>query len=117
MEEGYDGEDLYAYGLKKDGDFDKNRSRKILTLKEFQALLDYIKEVIYNSSENIMSGDIQLRPLEDEKYLPSTTAYKSIAQFDLTEPGKHYRDRLKLSKEAFFQMIANKLNETSEEEE
>ncbi|MDK6421939.1 PD-(D/E)XK nuclease family protein, partial [Aerococcus urinae] len=117
MKAGYDGEDLYAYGLKKDGDFDKNRSRKILTLKEFQALLDYIKEIIYNSSENIMSGDIQLRPLEDEKYLPSTTAYKSIAQFDLTEPGKHYRDRLKLSKEAFFQMIANEFNETSEEEE
>ena len=64
--------------------------------------------------DHILAGDIPLNPMEKEPYLPSTTLYKSVAQFDLTEPGKHYVDKVKMDKTTFFDQLRK---QTSEEEE
>lgn len=112
LKDPHKGPDIYPYQLTTGGEFTKRSS--ILTLKEFDTLLAYVEACLQRTVDHILAGDIPLNPMEKEPYLPSTTLYKSVAQFDLTEPGKHYVDKVKMDKTTFFDQLRK---QTSEEEE
>ena len=108
---------VYSATRKKDGDFDAHS--KVLTQSEIEQLLDFVKAKIVATTEEIVSGNIALYPIEGDNYIPSMTdPYRSVSMFDATDYMNKYRPHQKLSKEAFFKVIqANDHNQDEDEED
>lgn len=115
--EGGQASGVYPIKRKKNGDFDSHS--KVLTEGELSQLLDFIQDKIVATAEQIISGDIALNPIEDDRFVPSMTEpYRSVSMFDATDYMNQYRQKPKLKPEDFFQIIqTNKNAEIVEEDE
>lgn len=106
-----DGSLVYPYKLKKDGTFYSQSS--ILTLAEFDQLLSFNEQKIVETASQIMSGNIQLAPYDDDRFVPAICEpYRSVSQFDVTDIFSHYRRKRRFDKpEDFFGQLTIDENE------
>lgn len=78
--------------LKKDGSFYGNCQAYIKTAKEFTLLLSHVEDVLVETAQNIMAGDITISPYALDRRSPCGICnYKPVCQFDLLLPENDYR--------------------------
>ncbi|AMB98843.1 hypothetical protein AWM75_02025 [Aerococcus urinaehominis] len=107
---------IYPAQLTKQGNFHQGRS-KVVSLADFQTILDFTQAKIITTVEQMMSGDISLQPLEEDPYVPSIREpYRAVSFFDASDYLNHYRPLEKMTKEQFFQRLKADQAEDDEEE-
>ena len=77
--------DFICVALKKDGDYKKDSLPYLKTADEFAALRRYTAEMLRRTGEDILGGDIAIRPVTyGEMDACKYCAYQSVCQFDET---------------------------------
>lgn len=106
---------IFPIRLLASGNYSGN---KILTEEEFELLIRYNREMIIEAGNRILSGENMLKPFDDDSlYTPSVRgSYQAISQFDALLPENNYQEMLKLNKKDFFNLLNERYNIQSEEE-
>lgn len=95
-------------GLTKSGEINKMSSGSAVTKAQFEYLQKYTNKVIKEISNNIFSGNIEIRPAYNSKTKSTPCEYckyKSICRFDNQNPKSSYRFINNLNKEAILEKI------------
>ena len=72
---------------KKDGSLDSRSGRYVKTESEFQLLFQHVENVIGQTGENIMSGQVEVQPYQLGGDSPcGICAYRPVCQFDQALP-------------------------------
>lgn len=67
--------------IKQNGDLGTNSS--VATKEQFETLLTHVKENLINTCEEMLSGDIEIKPYKKKDFTPcSYCKYSAICQFD-----------------------------------
>ena len=106
--------DLIPAGIKKDGEISE-RSTKAINSEQFKYLQKYMDKIIKQISEEILSGNIDLKPSYNTKVQKGKTPceyckYKSICRFDINNKGNTYSYIGTLNKDAILENIKNATN-------
>lgn len=89
----------------KDGSV--RESQDIFTMEKMKQLTEYVKEYVNRSMEDILKGDITVKPyMKDKKTGCDYCDYRSICGFDEKIPGCKYEGLQNLSEEEIFHRIA-----------
>ncbi len=114
---GGDSSQVYPIKMKKNNEFYKDA--KVIKQQELVELLHFVQAKIVSTAQQIISGNIALNPIEDDRYIPSLIEpYRSVSMFDATDYTNKYRPNIKLSKDDFFDRLRDdKLVEDDEEDE
>ncbi|MBK5241029.1 MAG: helicase-exonuclease AddAB subunit AddB [Clostridium sp.] len=76
--------------IKQNGDLGANSS--VATAAQFETLLTHVKENLINTCEEMLSGDIEIKPYKKKTFTPcSYCKYTSICQFDATLKENTYK--------------------------
>ncbi|MGK0468142.1 PD-(D/E)XK nuclease family protein, partial [Clostridium sp.] len=76
--------------IKQNGDLGANSS--VATKAQFETLLCHVKENLINTCEEMLSGDIEIKPYKKKDFTPcSYCKYTSICQFDATLKENTYK--------------------------
>lgn len=82
--------DLYPITLKKDLSY--TAKTPAYTEQEFEWMYQYVDYLFKQAGDDILSGNIALRPYKDDPYVPSlSTAFRVISGFDATRDYALYR--------------------------
>ena len=95
-------------GITKDGELNKQSSSSAVTKEQFEYLQKYTNKVIKQISENLLSGNIEIRPAYNSKTKSTPCEYckyRAICRFDNQNPKSSYRFINNLNKEAVLDMI------------
>lgn len=95
-------------GITSAGELNKQSSGSCITKEQFEYLQKYTDKVIKQISENLLSGNIEIRPAYNSKTKSTPCEYckyRSICRFDNQNPKSSYRFINNLNKEAIFEMI------------
>ena len=95
-------------GITSAGELNKQSSGSCITKEQFEYLQKYTDKVIKQISENLLSGNIEIRPAYNSKTKSTPCEYckyRSICRFDNQNPKSSYRFVNNLNKEAIFEMI------------
>lgn len=100
--------DLFSLATTQKGTLKK--TSKTVTTKDFALLLDYTEKKLQEIKEEIMDGNIAVKPYHDGKesaclYCP----YHGICRFDVKIAGNEYRDLKNLSPEEVIQRMEEEL--------
>lgn len=99
-------------GLGKSQEFYNACLPQLKTREEFSGLLDHVERIFAGTAENILSGDITIRPyLLDRRTPCGYCPYQAVCQFDPLIPGSEYRNLAKLGETE----IIKKLGQGKEE--
>lgn len=80
-----DSSDFLCVSLKKDGNFKSNSLPYLKTAEEFAELRRYTAEMLRQTGEEILSGDIAIRPVSfGDMDACAYCSYQSVCQFDVT---------------------------------
>ena len=96
-------------GIKKDGELDKKTSA--ISEENFKYLQKYMDKLIKQISENILGGNIEVKPYYNtkSKTTPCTYCkYRSICRFDENSATNKYNYISNLNKDAILEMIKNR---------
>ena len=101
--------DIIPAGVKKDGEI-SSKYTKGITAEQFKYLQKYMDKIIKQISEEILSGEINIKPSYNLKLQKGKTPceyckYKSICKFDANNKGNDYNYIGTLNKEAILDMI------------
>lgn len=101
--------DIIPAGVKKDGEI-SSKYTKGITAEQFKYLQKYMDKIIKQISEEILSGEINIKPSYNLKVQKGKTPceyckYKSICKFDANNKGNDYNYIGTLNKEAILEMI------------
>ena len=101
--------DIIPAGVKKDGEI-SSKYTKGITAEQFKYLQKYMDKIIKQISEEILSGEINIKPsynlkLQKGKIPCEYCKYKSICKFDANNKGNAYNYIGTLNKEAILDMI------------
>ncbi|MCJ7688914.1 MAG: PD-(D/E)XK nuclease family protein, partial [Clostridiaceae bacterium] len=76
--------------IKQNGDLGTNSS--VATAAQFETLLTHVKENLINTCEEMLSGDIEIKPYKKKTFTPcSYCKYTAICQFDATLKENTYK--------------------------
>lgn len=82
--------ELIAVGLKKDGTFYKDAP--VLTDAQFAALFTHLEKIFAATGEDIISGQVAIRPYKMGRDTPCTYCpYHAVCRFDRSRPENRYR--------------------------
>lgn len=103
--------DIIPAGIKKNGEISSKYTRGI-TAEQFKYLQNYMDKIIKQISQEILSGNIDLRPSYNVKVQKGKTPceyckYKSICRFDANNKGNDYNYIGTLNKDAILENIKN----------
>lgn len=83
--------DLLPVYVKQDGNFGRD-TKNILNRERMQALLEFTQNKIKELGENLVAGNIDVKPYRVQKKSPcSYCEYKPVCQFDVNLAGGNYR--------------------------
>ena len=96
-------------GIKKDGEISDSKT-KGMNLKQFKNLQSYMNKIIKQISEEILNGNIDLKPFYNTKSQKGKTPceyckYKTICRFDVNNKGNNYNYIKSLNKEEILDII------------
>ncbi|SDC44644.1 DNA helicase/exodeoxyribonuclease V, subunit B [Pelagirhabdus alkalitolerans] len=82
--------------LKKDGSF--RSGSQVASSETFEALQNYVRDMITQAGVQITTGEVDLNPYRDENRTAcEMCTFKSVCQFDASIPGHDYRQLPKVS--------------------
>lgn len=82
--------DIISVRVNKDGSPSKNSS--VADLEDFQLLRKYVRKLIVELCEEMLEGNISIKPYKKNNYTPCGFCdYSSICQFDTSIKGSQYR--------------------------
>lgn len=99
--------------IKKDGEI-SDRGTSAVTKEQFNYLQKYMEKIIKQISEEILQGNIEVKPYYNastKKTPCEYCKYKSICRFDENTKNNEYKYISKLNKDAVLEMIKNKVDE------
>ena len=99
--------------IKKDGEI-SDRGTSAVTKEQFIYLQKYMEKIIRQISEEILQGNIEVKPYYNastKKTPCEYCKYKSICRFDENTKNNEYKYISKLNKDAVLEMIKNKADE------
>ena len=99
--------------IKKDGEI-SDRGTSAVTKEQFNYLQKYMEKIIKQISEEILQGNIEVKPYYNastKKTPCEYCKYKSICRFDENTKNNEYKYISKLNKDAVLEMIKNKADE------
>ena len=99
-------------GIKKDGEL-RSRDTSAITKEQFENLQKYTDKIIKQISQEILSGNIDIKPYyntKDKKTPCEYCSYKSICRFDEGQCN-NYNYVGKLNREAVLEEIKNRIGE------
>ena len=99
--------------IKKDGEI-SDRGTSAVTKEQFVYLQKYMEKIIKQISEEILQGNIEVKPYYNastKKTPCEYCKYKSICRFDENTKNNEYKYISKLNKDAVLEMIKNKADE------
>lgn len=99
--------------IKKDGEI-SDRGTSAVTKEQFVYLQKYMEKIIKQISEEILQGNIEVKPYYNastKKTPCEYCKYKSICRFDENTKSNEYKYISKLNKDAVLEMIKNRLDE------
>ena len=99
--------------IKKDGEI-SDRGTSVVTKEQFNYLQKYMEKIIKQISEEILQGNIEVKPYYNastKKTPCEYCKYKSICRFDENTKNNEYKYISKLNKDAVLEMIKNKVDE------
>ncbi|MFR4412991.1 MAG: PD-(D/E)XK nuclease family protein, partial [Clostridia bacterium] len=97
--------------IKKDGEI-SDRGTSAVTKEQFVYLQKYMEKIIKQISEEILQGNIEVKPYYNastKKTPCEYCKYKSICRFDENTKNNEYKYISKLNKDAVLEMIKNKV--------
>ena len=97
--------------IKKDGEI-SDRGTSAVTKEQFVYLQKYMEKIIKQISEEILQGNIEVKPYYNastKKTPCEYCKYKSICRFDENTKNNEYEYISKLNKDAVLEMIKNKV--------
>jgi ATP-dependent helicase/nuclease subunit B len=76
--------------INKDGSLSKSPS--IISIEQFELLRKYVRETLVNLCEDMLSGNIEIKPSKEKRYSACNFCdYSAICQFDSTFKNNNYR--------------------------
>ena len=99
--------------IKKDGEI-SDKGTSAVTKEQFVYLQKYMEKIIKQISEEILQGNIEVKPYYNastKKTPCEYCKYKSICRFDENTKNNEYKYISKLNKDAVLEMIKNKADE------
>lgn len=99
--------------IKKDGEI-SDRGTSAVTKEQFNYLQKYMEKIIKQISEEILQGNIEVKPYYNastKKTPCEYCKYKSICRFDENTKNNEYKYISKLNKDAVLEMIKNRVDE------
>ena len=99
--------------IKKDGEI-SDRGTSAVTKEQFVYLQKYMEKIIKQISEEILQGNIEVKPYYNastKKTPCEYCKYKSICRFDENTKNNEYKYISKLNKDAVLEMIKNRVDE------
>jgi ATP-dependent helicase/nuclease subunit B len=76
--------------INKDGSLSKSPS--IISIEQFEILRRYVRETLVNLCEDMLSGNIEIKPSKEKRYSACNFCdYSAICQFDSTFKNNNYR--------------------------
>lgn len=99
--------------IKKDGEI-SDRGTSAVTKEQFNYLQKYMEKIIKQISEEILQGNIEVKPYYNastKKTPCEYCKYKSICRFDENTKNNEYKYISKLNKDAVLEIIKNKVDE------
>lgn len=91
-------------GLSGDGSFYSNSA--VLTLEQFEIILQHVQELVKNMSQQIMSGDLEITPYKKgTKNACSYCDYHPVCHFDSLFAANRYRQLPSLDREQIMERI------------
>ncbi|PTQ84506.1 DNA helicase/exodeoxyribonuclease V subunit B [Trichococcus patagoniensis] len=105
---------VFPFNKLKGGNLGKKN--ELISLDDFQRLINKNRANMVEAGEKILSGDLKLDPIKDRPYTPSVSGpYRAISQFDNTLPENRYRKYVKLSKEDVLAKIKEEMQDGQED--
>lgn len=116
MDKGIDGYSLVIpAGFKKDGDFTRNSS--VADENEINIIREYVNHKIISICEEMLSGDIQIKPIKEGKNTACTYCdYVSVCQFDLGIADNKYKSLKIRKKDEVINIMKDELGIGGEED-
>ena len=99
--------------IKKDGEI-SDKGNSAVTKEQFVYLQKYMEKIIKQISEEILQGNIEVKPYYNastKKTPCEYCKYKSICRFDENTKNNEYKYISKLNKDAVLEMIKNRVDE------
>jgi ATP-dependent helicase/nuclease subunit B len=95
---------IIAAGLKKDGTLTKHS--KAASMKEFEDLRHYVRDLYVKTGNKIVDGDVEIAPYKLKEQTPCQfCAYKPVCHFDEAIENNRYRILKPQANEAVFDLI------------
>jgi ATP-dependent helicase/nuclease subunit B len=117
MDKGMEGYSLIIPArINKDGSLSKSPS--IITLEQFNILRKYVRNTMVNLCEEMLNGNIEIKPSKDRKYTACNfCTYSAICQFDSTMKDNRYRNVNKKKDEEVWCLMEERIGDNEIEEE
>lgn len=96
--------DVFHVDSKK---FKSSSYMTVISDSELHLLFDFLKLKVKEAGENILKGNISLKPMKNEKFIASLTDYRSISLFDTTLQNNQYNYPTK--SDDFMALITNRI--------
>ncbi|MHC1683344.1 MAG: helicase-exonuclease AddAB subunit AddB [Clostridiaceae bacterium] len=107
---------IIPVSIKKDGNL-SSKDNSVASKKEFLLLRKYVKKSLVDLCEDMLSGDISIRPYKNQKEIPCTYCeYHSLCQFDDTLEDNCYRNLKALSNEEVYAEIEKEVEGENHED-
>ena len=108
------GSEIIPAGIKNNGEINSQKTRSAINAEQFKYLQKYMDKIIKQISEEILKGDIGLRPYYNMKVQKGRTpceycSYKSICRFDINNKGNTYNYLESLNKDAILENIKDEV--------
>ena len=108
------GSEIIPAGIKNNGEINSQKTRSAINAEQFKYLQKYMDKIIKQISEDILKGDIGLRPYYNMKVQKGRTpceycSYKSICRFDVNNKGNTYNYLESLNKDAILENIKDEV--------
>lgn len=98
--------------INKDGSLGNSSA---ITLEQFEILREYVRDTIVRLCEDMLSGDITIKPVKNNKYVSCKFCnFSSICQFDSSIKDNKYNYLAKKSDEDIWNLIYKKTEENLE---
>lgn len=101
--------------MNKDGSLSKSPS--VISMDQFQLLRKYVRETLVNLCEDMLSGNIEIKPSKEKRYSACNfCSYSAICQFDSTMKDNKYRYVNKKKDVEVWSLMENKVDHEEPQE-
>jgi ATP-dependent helicase/nuclease subunit B len=101
--------------INKDGSLSKSPS--VISIEQFELLRKYVRETLVSLCEDMLSGNIEIKPSKEKRYSACNfCSYSAICQFDSTMKDNKYRYVNKKKDEEVWSLMEKKIEHPESQE-